>query len=160
MPIKVMIADDHSVVREGVRALLARWSREITVSGEASDGKGLLELARKTPADVYVLDIAMPGLNGIETAARLLRLDKNAKIIYLSMYNDRPTVQKALEAGARGYLLKGAEPEEIERALRTVAGGSAVLAPRIAEHVLGRVTRRPAGESLPELTAREHDVLT
>ena len=127
MPIKVMIADDHAIVREGIRALLSKWSREIVVSGEAADGKGLLELARKSPADVYVLDIAMPGLNGMETAARLLRLDKDARIIYLSMYNDRPTVQKALEAGARGYLLKENAGEDIVKAIRAVYGGGYYL---------------------------------
>lgn len=163
MPIKVMIADDHSVVREGVRALLARWSREITVSGEASDGKGLLELARKTPADVYVLDIAMPGLNGIETAARLLRLDKNAKIIYLSMYNDRPTVQKALEAGARGYLLKENAGEDMVKAIRAVYDGGYFLSAALSGFMSDM--RRPAagpglkGEPSSRLTPKEREII-
>lgn len=163
MPIKVAIADDHAIVREGIRALLARWSREITVAGEVSDGKSLLELAAKAPADVYVLDIAMPGLNGIETAARLARLDKNARIIYLSMYNDKPTVQKALEAGARGYLLKENAGEDIVKAIRAVyAGGyylSAPLAPLMPELLRPASGTALKSEPSSRLTPKEREII-
>lgn len=163
MPIRVMIADDHAVVREGIRALLARWSREITIAGEASDGKELLELARKKPADVYVLDIAMAGFNGIETAARLTRLDKNAKIIYLSMYNDRPTVQKALEAGAHGYLLKENAGEDIVKAVRAVYGGGYYLSAALSGFMLERL-HAPFGTGLKggvssRLTPKEREII-
>jgi DNA-binding NarL/FixJ family response regulator len=164
MPIRVMIADDHAIVREGLKALLARWAREITIAGEASDGKGLLELARKKPADVYVLDIAMPGFNGIETAARLLRLDKNAKIIFLSMYNDRPTVQKALEAGAQGYLLKENAGEDIVKAIRAVYGGGYYLSAPLSGFMLEKLHAAPGpgglkGEPSSRLTPKEREII-
>jgi two-component system NarL family response regulator len=163
MPIKVMIADDHVIVREGIRALLSKWTRELAIIGEASDGKGLLELARKKPADVYVLDIAMPGLNGIETAARLLRLDKNAKIIYLSMYNDKPTVQKALEAGAHGYLLKENAGEDIVKAIRAVHGGGYYVSAALSGFMLDRLHRAPGpglkGEPASRLTPKEREII-
>ncbi len=163
MPIKVMIADDHAIVREGIRALLAKWSREITIAGEAADGKSLLELARKTPADVYVLDIAMPGLNGIETAARLLLLDKKAKIIFLSMYNDKPTVQKALGAGAQGYLLKENAGEDILKAIRTVYGGGYYLSYPLSAFMAELLRPVPlAGlksQSSSRLTPKEREIV-
>lgn len=163
MPIRVIIADDHAIVREGIRALLEKKVREIVISGEASDGKGLLELARKKPADVYVLDIAMPGLNGIETAARLKRLDKNARIIYLSMYNDKPTVQKALETGAQGYLLKENTAEDIVKAIRAVYGGGYYLSAALSGFMLDRLHSSPGsslkGDISSRLTPKEREII-
>ena len=163
MPIRVMIADDHAIVREGLRALLEKRVKEMVIVGEASDGKELLELARKKPADVYVLDIAMPGLNGIETAARLLRLDKDARVIYLSMYNDRPTVQKALEAGAHGYLLKENAGEDIAKAIRAVHGGGYYLSAALSGFMLDRLHAAPRaglkGDSSCRLTPKEREII-
>ena len=163
MPIKVMIADDHAIVREGIRALLAKRLEEIVITGEASDGKALLELARKNPADVYVLDIAMPGLNGLETAARLLRLDRNARVIFLSMYNDRPTVQRALETGARGYLLKENTAEDISKAIRAVYGGGYFLSAPLSGFMLDRAHAAPGqslrGEASARLTPKEREII-
>ena len=158
-PTTVVLVDDHPVVRAGLTALL-RTTGTIEVVGEASDGAEAVREALLSRPDVVVLDLRMPNVDGVEAARRIGRDLPGTAVLVLTMFDEDDLVADALAAGARGYLLKGAEPEEIERALRTVAGGSAVLAPRIAEHVLGRVTRRPAGESLPELTAREHDVLT
>ncbi len=102
MPIKVIVADDHPLMVEGLRRLLEKRSPDIEVAGEAADGQKFLELAQKTPADIYLLDIVMPVLNGLDAAGRLLALDKNAKVIFLSMYDDGPTVEKAMKLGAKG----------------------------------------------------------
>lgn len=123
MPINILLADDHAIVREGIRALLESRGKEIVIGGEASDGKEALELAAKKPADVYVLDIAMPRLNGLEAALRLLKTDKNAKIVCLTMHNDRVLLQKALEAGVRGYVLKENTSEDLVKAIIAVSRG-------------------------------------
>lgn len=132
MPIKVILADDHSIVREGLKAVLGKTAPDIIVAGEASDGNQALELAKKTPADIYVLDITMPALNGLETMARLLRRDKKAKIIILSMHDDKSTIEKALRAGARGYLIKESAAGDIARALREVYKGRHYLSPSVS----------------------------
>lgn len=162
MPIKVFIADDHSLVVECLKPLLEK-NRDITVTGTAADGKEFLELARRKPADVYLLDIGMPGLNGIDAAARLLRSDKTAKIIFLSMYDDRPTVEKAMKTGAKGYLLKECAADEVLKAVREVHGGghhlSAALHGYAAETLrnAGRVPLKPAGSS--PLTSKEREIV-
>ena len=163
MPIKVIIADDHSLVMEGLKLLLEKNAKDIVITGEASGGKKLLELARKKPADVYLLDIAMPGLNGIDTAARLLRLDKSSKIIFLSMYDDKPTVAKAMKAGAKGYLLKECAADEVVKAVREVQKGghylSAALHGFVTETLQGKP---PDGSSAPgagQLTSKEREIV-
>lgn len=158
MPIRVIIADDHAIVREGLKALFEKLGREITVSGEASDGRELLEVARKKPADIYVVDIAMPGLNGLEAASRLLRLDKQAKIICLSMYNDNSTVQKALGAGVRGYVLKENTGEDMVKAIRAVNRGGYYMGSSLPEFVPGA---RPQGGRGPanKLTPKEMEIV-
>lgn len=162
MPIKVIIADDHSLVVECLKPLLEK-NGDITVTGTAADGKKFLELARRKPADVYLLDIGMPGLNGIDAAARLLRSDKTAKIIFLSMYDDRPTVEKAMKTGAKGYLLKECAADEVLQAVREVHGGghhlSAALHGYAAETLrnAGRAPLKPSG-SCP-LTSKEREIV-
>ena len=106
MNIKVILADDHMVVREGVKAIINSKAKDIAVIGEASNGKEVLKLAAKQPANVYVLDIAMPVLNGMETAERLLKADKKSKIIFLSMYDNITFVDRALKIGVKSYILK------------------------------------------------------
>lgn len=160
MPVRVIIADDHAIVREGIKALLERRGKEIVVSGEASDGRELLELARRKPADVYVVDIAMQRLNGIETVSRLLRLDGRARVICLSMYNDRPTVQKAFEAGARGYVLKENTAEDIIKALRAVARGGYYLSASIAGFMAGAGPGAPVSSGeCGRLTPKEREII-
>jgi len=163
MPIRVIIADDHAIVLEGLRALLEKKSGDIIISGEASDGKKLLELAQKTPADVYVLDIAMPLLNGMETAARLLRLDKNAKIIFLSMYGDKPTVEKALGAGARGYLLKENAADDIVKAVKEVYRGGYYLSSSLSGFIAASMLNRARNTFKPgkheRLTSKEIEIV-
>jgi DNA-binding NarL/FixJ family response regulator len=154
MPVKVIIADDHAIVREGLKALLEKRAGEIVVYGEASDGMELLELAGKKAADVYVVDIAMPRLNGLETVSRLLRLDALAKVICLSMYNDRPTVEKALRAGARGYLVKEKTAEDIVKAIQTVARGGYYLTASVAAFMPAAGGGEPA-----RLTPKEREII-
>jgi DNA-binding NarL/FixJ family response regulator len=158
MPIRVIIADDHAIVREGIKALFEKMGREITVCGEASDGRELLEVARKKPADVYVVDIAMPGLNGLEAASRLLRLDKSAKIICLSMYNDSSTVQKAMGTGARGYVLKENTAEDMVKAIRAVNRGGYYMGASLPEFIPGE--RNPSGgDPAGKLTPKEREIV-
>ena len=162
MPIKVIVADDHAVVREGIKALLGQNPDDILVIGEAATGKELLAIAQRTPADVYVLDIAMPYLNGLETTARLLRKDKKAKIIMLSMYDDKATIEKALQAGARGYLIKESASEDIARAVHEVYRGKYYLSPSIAITNLlsesSEKSRMPKSRS-ERLTSREIEII-
>jgi len=163
MPIKVIIADDHSLVMEGLKPLLEKKSKDIVITGEATDGKKFLELARKKPADVYLLDIAMPVLNGIDAAIRLLRSDKAAKIIFLSMYDDKPTVEKAMKAGAKGYLLKENAADEVVKAIHEVHRGGYYLSPALhnfmAENLQDRARApiRPADCAV--LTSKEREIV-
>ena len=163
MPIKVIIADDHSLVMEGLKPLLEKKSRDISITGEAINGKKFLELARKKPADVYLLDIAMPVLNGIDAAVRLLRSDKAAKIIFLSMYDDKPTVEKAMKAGAKGYLLKENAADEVVKAIHEVYRGGYYLSPALhnymAENLQDRTHTpiRPADCAV--LTSKEREIV-
>lgn len=163
MPIKVMIADDHALVMQGLKLLLEKNSRNIVITGEAADGKKLLELARKKPADVYLLDIAMPGLNGIDTAARLLRADKTAGVIFLSMYDDRPTVEKAMKTGARGYILKESAADELIKAVHEVYRGGYYLSPALHGFMAGGLQSRPGAGDKPanagQLTSKEREIV-
>ncbi|MBU2574165.1 MAG: response regulator transcription factor [Elusimicrobia bacterium] len=162
MPIKVLLADDHSIVREGLKAVLKRTAPDIIVAGEASDGNQALELAKKTPADVYLLDITMPFLNGLEAMARLLRGDKKAKIIILSMHDDRPTIEKALRAGARGYLIKESAAGDVVRAVREVYNGRHYLSPSVAGVEIDDILDAPFDKLKQQssaLTSREKEII-
>jgi len=162
MPIKVIIADDHSLVVECLKPLLER-SGDIAITGTAADGKKFLELARKKPADVYLLDIGMPGLNGIDAAARLLRSDKTARIIFLSMYDDKPTVRKAMKTGAKGYLLKECAADEVIKAIRAVSRGGHYLSSALHGFMTetlqaGERGHENPGDSSP-LTSKEREII-
>lgn len=154
--ISVLVADDHPVVRTGLSALFGTLDG-IAVVAEAADGEAAVREALLSRPDVAVLDLRMPKLDGIEVTRRLCAALPQTAVLVLTMFDDDDLVSDALEAGARGYLLKGAEPEEIERAVRAVAGGSAILAPDIAARALRRRTGAPA--PFPTLTAREREVL-
>ncbi|MDA8244905.1 MAG: response regulator transcription factor [Elusimicrobia bacterium] len=157
MPINVIIADDHAIVREGIRALLEKIGRDIVIRGEASDGKEALELAKKKPADVYVLDAAMPRLNGLEAASRLLLEDRKAKVILLTMHNDPGMVRRAMEAGVRGYVLKENTSEDLVKAIRAVSKGGtyfSVSAPRGPGGGAGK-----EGADASRLTPKEREIV-
>jgi DNA-binding NarL/FixJ family response regulator len=162
MPIKIILADDHSIVREGLKAVLKRTAPDIIVAGEAANGNAALALAKKTPADIYVFDITMPELNGLEVMARLLRRDKKAKIIILSMHDDRPTIEKALRAGARGYLIKESAAENLVRALREVYGGRYFLSPSVSGVEIADILDAPFDKLKQQssaLTSREREII-
>lgn len=157
--IRVLVADDHPVVRGGLRALLQTWA-DIKVVAEAADGEAAVREAMLTRPDVAILDLRMPHTDGVEATRRISRDLPETAVLVLTMFDEDDLVADALHAGARGYLLKGAEPEEIERAVRAVAAGSAILSPQVARHVLGRIVPGARdSEPFGELTAREHDVL-
>lgn len=154
--IRVLVADDHPVVRGGLAALLGTLDG-LQVVAEAADGEAAVREALLGRPDVAVLDLRMPRLDGIEATRRLRAALPQTAVLVLTMFDDDDLVADALDAGARGYLLKGAEPEEIERAVRAVAAGSAILAPEIATRALQRQAGRT--EPFPTLTAREREVL-
>ena len=161
-PIRVLLADDHTVVIEGLKAVLKKTAPDIVVCGEARDGRRALALARKSEVDVYVFDISMPVMNGMEAMARLLLEDAEARVIMLSMHDDRPTVEKALRAGAKGYLVKESAAEEIARALRAVHRGHYYLSPSLSELLAsGRRSPLAAVKRIRStgLTAKETDVV-
>ncbi len=163
MAIKVILADDHAVVRDGVKAVIERMGKDINIIGEADNGKDVLEMARQKPADVYVLDISMPQLNGIETTDRLKQLDPENKIIILSMHDGLAYVEKALQSGAEGYILKKGATEEVIHAIREVHQGERYLSPRIAKYVIQGFleNKRDTNQTSPfsKLTRREREIL-
>ena len=160
-PIRVGIADDHPIFRFGMRTLLSA-TPDTTVAGEATTGEEALALADAQAPDVMLMDIHMPGLNGIEATARIHERHPRIAILVITMLDD-DSVFAAMRAGARGYLLKGAEPEETLRAIRAVAHGEAVFGAGVADRLMAyfaHPSAPPAGAAaLPELTEREREVL-
>jgi DNA-binding NarL/FixJ family response regulator len=157
----ILLADDHRVVREGLRTLLAQES-DLSVVGEAADGREVVELARTLHPEVVIMDIAMPELNGIEATRLIVAENPTIRVVALSMYADRRFVTQILRAGALGYVLKEAAFEELARAIRTVAGGKPYLSPSVAGFVVEEFIQQvsaTASKSLELLTTRETEVL-
>lgn len=157
-PIRVLVADDHPIVRGGLVAMLTTLPG-IEVVGEASDGAEAVREAAITRPAVVVMDLRMPRVDGVEATRRLHADHPGIAVLVLTMFDEDDHVAAALAAGARGYVLKGAAPEEIERALRAVAGGSVILAPGVAPSVLGRLLPPRLAETFPTLTPREGEIL-
>ena len=159
--IRILIADDHVVVREGLRAVLGS-EPDMEVVGEAATGKGVLERAAELSPDVILMDIQMPGINGIEATRRILDTSPKVGVVVLTMFEDDVSVFSAMRAGARGYVLKGAHPSEILKVLRAVAAGEAYFGPEIARRLMNffSAPKPPSpAEAFPELTAREREIL-
>jgi len=163
--IRVLIADDHALFREGLRALLNAMP-DIEVAGEAADGETAITQVATAQPDVILMDINMPGLNGIEATRDILSAHPSLGIIMVTMLEDDASVFAAMKAGARGYVLKGAHHEDILQAIRTVAGGQAVFGPAIAARMMAffqnlNAASKPAAstDAFPELTDREREVL-
>lgn len=163
--IRVLLADDHVLVRAGIRALLHNIAG-VTVVGEADDGREALRLVASLAPDVVLLDIAMPGLNGLDAAARIVKEYPRVRVIILSMHADEEYVLQALRAGATGYLLKGSRTAELELAVTAVARGDTYLSPSAARHLVAEYQQRlSAGERLPDsatqdrLTPRQREIL-
>ena len=159
MTVRVALADDHPMYRFGLRAVLDA-SPEVEVVGEAADGAELLALVARCAPDVVLTDLSMPNVSGAAAIDELSRRHPDIGVLVLSMHEDDASLFGALRAGARGYLLKGADREEIIRAVLAVAGGDAVyggaVARRVAEALTGTSSRARA---FPELTNREREVL-
>lgn len=159
--IRVLLADDHPVFRHGLRALLGALP-DVEVVGEAADGEAAVQLALDLRPDVCVMDLQMPGLDGVEATRRISGEAPGIGILVLTMFEDDDSVFAAMRAGARGYLVKGAESSEVERAISAVAHGEAILAPGVAERVFGYLTRPLSARDevvFPGLTKREREVL-
>jgi DNA-binding NarL/FixJ family response regulator len=155
--IRIVIADDHRVVRVGLEQLLATFT-DVELMGSADGGEATVEICSATQPDVLLLDLSMPDLDGIGVTKRLQTSSPETRIVVFTSFSDRDQIVQALDAGAIGYLLKDAEPEEIHEAIRAAARGESPLDPKAAAELLAsRSERRPA--AAVELTARERDVL-
>ncbi|GAA1568536.1 MULTISPECIES: response regulator transcription factor [Kribbella] len=156
--IRVVLADDHPVVRAGLAALLTSLPG-IEVVGVAATGREAIREVVTTRPDVAVLDLQMPDLDGFAATRELARSAPEVAVLVLTMFEDDDSVFAAMRAGARGYLVKGAEQEEIDRAIRAVAAGEAIFGPGVARRVLTFFAAPPPADPFPELTTREREIL-
>ena len=158
-PIRVVLVDDHPVVLGGLRALLDSLP-DFEVVGTATDGEAGVREVVLTKPDVVLMDIRMPGIDGLEATRRIRESTSGVAVLVLTMFDDDDTVFGAMRAGAQGYLLKGADQAEIDRAIRAVVAGEAIFSPGVAQRVLGYFAAPPpVADPFPELTAREREVL-
>lgn len=160
-PIRVLVADDHPVVRSGLVGVLSSLDG-FQVVGVAEDGNAAVRESVLHHPDVVVMDLKMPGTDGFTAIRELARVAPSVRVCVLTMYDDDDSLFAAMRAGAHGYLLKGAEQDEIARAVRSIAAGEAIFGPGIAVRVLHQLTappQEPAAAIFPELTARELEVL-
>lgn len=157
--ISILLADDHDLVRAGIRSLLQDISG-VKVLAEAEDGRKALELVKIHQPDVVLMDIAMPGLNGLEATSRIVKESPRTRVIILSMHRSEEHVLGALRSGAAGYLLKDASTSELETAVRSVAGGESYLSPPISRQVIEDYRQRTQSASpLDMLTPRQREIL-
>jgi DNA-binding NarL/FixJ family response regulator len=160
-PLRVLIADDHPTFRDGLRVLLDA-APDLVLVGEAATGQEAEELAASLQPDVILMDIQMPGMNGIEATRAILHASPHIGVLVVTMFEDDNSVFAAMRAGARGYLLKGAKYDEILRAVRAVGGGEAIFSPAIAARLIRYFAdARPSAppRTFPELSDREREVL-
>lgn len=161
-PIRILLADDHTLFRKGIRTLLEQMAI-VEVIGEAPTGQEVVEQARRLVPDVILMDIKMPGITGIEATRQIVKENPHIGIILVTMFDDAESVFAGMRAGARGYVLKEAEPEELRRAIEAANRGEVLLCPIIAQKVLdhfgrGIAQKRPA-PPYEDLTQRELEVL-
>jgi DNA-binding NarL/FixJ family response regulator len=159
-PLRVLIVDDHATFRAGLRALLATDAR-LRVVAEASTGAGAITAVASSAPDVVLMDVHMPGVDGVEATRRIIDAAPHVAIVVLTMHDDDGTVFAALRAGARGYLLKGASRAELLRAVHAAAAGEALFGPAIARRMMAYFGRPAptAAPPFPELSAREREIL-
>jgi DNA-binding NarL/FixJ family response regulator len=157
-PIRVVLADDHAVVREGTAELLEH-DGDIRVVGQAADGLEAVRLVGELKPDVLVIDLTMPGIDGVEASRRVRAASPSTRVLALTVHEEEPYVMAMLEAGAGGYLTKSARGREVADAVRTVARGGTVFSPAVAGQVLRRALGHGEDSHSPPLTAREIDVL-
>jgi DNA-binding NarL/FixJ family response regulator len=160
-PLRVLIADDHPVFRKGLSALVESLP-EMTVAGEAADGLSASSLALELLPDVVVMDLNMPGLNGIEATRRIVNGCVDTAVLVLSMFQDDDSVFAAMRAGARGYLVKGSETAEVVAAITAVGRGEAIFGPPVAQRILSFLTKPLSvfdDQMFPGLGRREREIL-
>src|SRR6267143_3236674 len=160
--ITVLLADDHTVVRQGLRAL-HEAEEDMSVIGEAENGRQAVQMARRFQPDVVVMDIAMPSLNGLEATRQITRENPKSKVLILSSYSDDEYVQQLTDAGASGYLVKQTAAQDLVAAIREAKKGNAFFSPaiskRLLEHFRASIGRPPGEKKSPKLTPRELEVL-
>lgn len=158
--LRILIVDDHPVFRFGLSSLIASLP-DMTVVGEATSGESAIEETTKLKPDIILMDINMPGMNGIEATRHILKDHPETGILVITMFDD-DSVFNAMQAGARGYLLKGADPEETIRAIQAVASGEAIFSPKVAMRLITYFSKqqpKTPTAAFPELTQRESEVL-
>jgi DNA-binding NarL/FixJ family response regulator len=163
MPYSILLVDDHKIVREGIRTILER-TPDFHVVGEADSGSDAVSQCRKLRPDLVLMDIGLPGMNGIDATSEVLRHCPGAKVMILSMYNDENSVMAAFRSGARAFLLKKASSSDLLDALRTVSKGGSYLSPEVSDHLLIRIQRgdlevKGIPGPLERLSPREQQVL-
>ncbi len=159
--LRVLLVDDHPLVRNGLRALLSSMT-EMTVVGEATTGEEAITQAADLQPDIILMDLHMPGLNGVEATRRIVQANPRIGILVLTMLEDDASVFAAMRAGARGYLLKGADQADVLRAVRVVAHGEAIFSPSIAQRLMqyfANMQPMLPQAAFPDLTEREREIL-
>jgi DNA-binding NarL/FixJ family response regulator len=159
--VRVLLVDDHPVFRHGMRSLLEAVP-DVEVVGEGRDGSEAVELAGRLRPDVVVMDLNMPGLDGVAATREICGALPDTGVLVLTMFEDDDSVFAAMRAGARGYLVKGADSPEVLRAIAGVAAGDAIFGPSVAQRVLGYLTRPLSSRDerlFPDLTSREREIL-
>ena len=163
MPFRVLLVDDHKILRDGIKAIL-RTEDEFTVVGEAENGTDAVTFCKRNAVDVVVMDIGLQGLNGVEATIEILRHASDTKVIILSMYDDEHSVVSAIRSGARAFVLKKASDNDLVDAIRAVAKGGFYMSPQVSEKLLVRIQRgdleaKPVPSMLEGLSPRELQVL-
>jgi len=162
MAITVVLADDHAIVRQGLGAVISQ-EQDIKVIAEASNGKEVVDIAKKEPADIFIIDITMPMLNGLEASSQIMQINPGNRIIILSMHDNRAFIERALGLGIRGYVLKDSAADEIIQAIRAVYKDEYFLSPRISTFVIQDYIdskgQKIGEKKIVSLTEREREIL-
>lgn len=162
MPLRILLADDHTIMRNGLRLLLERQS-DFVVVAEAENGREAVELAVRESPDIVIMDIGMPVLNGIEAAKRISDVQPKTAVVVLSMHSDESYILRALKSGARGYLLKDSAEADLIGAVRAVAAGKAFFSPAVskvlADDYIRQIQQKGVEDSYELLTTRERELL-
>jgi DNA-binding NarL/FixJ family response regulator len=163
MPFDVLLVDDHKIMRDGIKAILGR-ANDFRVVGEAETGSDAVQFVKNHKPDIVLMDIGLPGLNGVETTAEILRHHPDCRVAILSMYDDEHSVVSAVRAGARAFVLKRASDTDLLEALRIVSRGGSYLSPQVSDRLLSRIQKgdldsKPANSALDMLAPRELQVL-
>ena len=163
MPFQILLVDDHKIMRDGIKSILAQ-STEFQVMGEAESGTEAVQFCKRKRPDIVLMDISLPGVNGIEAMTEILRHAPETRVIMLSMYDDEHRVVSAIRSGARAFVLKKASSQDLLEALRAVAKGGSYLSPQVSDCLLqriqnGNVESEPVASALAHLAARELQVL-